>query len=150
MKTLRNILVLVAAFFTVGTLSAHERTIGVTKLPKTSQAFLKKHFPKQKVASVIAEQYQVYWEEYKVYLADGSSVEFDRKGVWKQIKVRNGIPATIVPQAIQKHVQSNYPQEIIMELKKEKRGVYDVELSNGMELKFNSAFKLIKVEYLCK
>lgn len=147
MKTLRNILVLIVALFMVGTASAHERSIGVTKLPKTSQTFLKKHFPKQKVASVIAEQYEVYWEEYKVYLADGSSIEFDRKGVWKQIKVRNGIPATIVPQAIQKHVQSNYPQEIIMELKKEKRGVYDVELSNGMELKFNSAFKLIKIEY---
>lgn len=147
MKTLKSILVLMIALFSTEMAIARETVIEPSKLPQASQVFLKKHFPNQKIASATEERDDVFWKEYKVFLTGGASIEFDSKGVWKEVKVRSGVPATIVPVAIQKHVQSNYPNETIMELKKEKRGIYDVELSNGMELKFNSAFKLMKMEY---
>ena len=46
------------------------------------------------------------------------------------------VPAAIVPAAIQQYVSAHFRGQVITKVDKERHG-YDIELSNGMDLKFN-------------
>ncbi|MBR5856445.1 MAG: PepSY-like domain-containing protein, partial [Bacteroidales bacterium] len=69
------------------------------------------------------------------------------KGLWTSIECRgSALPAAVVPAQILDYVKKNYPDTEIRKIDKEDRGGYEVELSNNMELKFNSSYKLVDID----
>ena len=109
--------------------------INQSDLPKAAQTFLSKHFPGDKVRKVEKEQGR-RGAEYEVDLVSGAEVEFRENGDWKEVKAAKGqaVPAAIIPSAISKYVATNHAGKTIVEISR-KRGGYEVELSNGVELK---------------
>jgi len=55
------------------------------------------------------------------------------------------VPATIVPEQITAYVTANFPNAIIKKLEKQFRG-WEIELNNGLELKFNSNFRVMEID----
>ncbi len=145
MRKMRFLLALLAMVLTFGTASARDKVISETQLPRKAQSFLKKHFPQQKIASATEEREDVFWKEYKVILTTGNVVEFNSKGEWKEVKSREALPASVVPQAIAQYVKTNFPQEFITKIKQDKAG-YEVELNNGLDVKFNKAMQYIRID----
>lgn len=120
-------------------LSANAQKLVITKtaLPITAQAFLKNHFGSKK-PTYILEDKDLLSKEYKVQYADKTEIEFDKKGNWKEVDGKNNkIPNSIIPKPIATYVKTHFAKEKITKIEKETLG-YEVKLSNGLELKFNS------------
>jgi len=125
---------------------AQEKVIEVANLPKTAQNFLQKHYANDKVALTKSEKETLSPIEYKVVLASGTEVEFDSKGEWTEVDANTvAVPHDIVPAKIKSYVQKSFPDNNIVQIKKEKKG-YEVELTNGIEVKFNKNADFIKID----
>lgn len=115
--------------------------INQSELPKAAQTFLSKHFPGDNVRKAEKEPGR-RGAEYDVDLFSGAEVDFRDNGDWKEIKAAHGkaVPAAIIPTAILKYVSTNYAGQSIVEISR-KRGGYEIELSNGTELKLTEDAK---------
>lgn len=142
---MKLIVTLLMAVFAFNTVNAKEKMITEAELPKNARTFLKEHFSTHKIISVTEEREDFFWKEYKVFLAGGNVVEFNSKGEWKEIKTTGQMPASIVPQAITEHLRSNFPAEQVCKIKKDRSG-YEVELLNGLDVKFNKEMQYIGLD----
>ena len=107
-------------------------------LPQAAKAVLKKNF-KSEVSLVKIEKEFAQIKEYEVIMTDGTEITFDRQGNWKEVETRNtgSIPVGFVPAGIQKYVKANHKDTRIVGIEKSRSG-YEIDLSNGIEMKFNS------------
>lgn len=112
-----------------------------TELPKAAQTFLSKHFPGDEVRKAEKEQGR-RGMEYEADLKSGAEVDFLDSGEWKEVKAARGcvVPAAIIPTAIAKYVSTNFKGQSIVEISR-RRGGYEVELSNGTDLKLTEDAK---------
>lgn len=112
-----------------------------SELPKAAQTFISKYFAKDQVKKVEKDNGR-RGTEYEVDFVSGAEVEFMSDGQWKGVKASRGtaVPSDIVPAAIVKYVDTNFKGQTIVEISR-KRGGYEVELSNGSELKLTEDAK---------
>lgn len=83
---------------------------------------------------------------YDVIFADGSKVEFDRKGDWTDVDCGvNPLPVGIVPKAIENVIRTQYPEAKAIKIERD-RNEYDVKLSNRVELTFNKKMQLVDID----
>lgn len=104
-------------------------------LPDAITAFIKQNFPNATIAGVEPDQ-EHGGLEYDVYLSDGTQLDFDANNQWEKVECMKGVPAFFVPKAIATYVKGNYQNLAITKINKEHYG-YDIELANGLELKFD-------------
>lgn len=114
----------------------NDQAVAPTQLPANIQAFVQQNFPGQSI-TFAQKDLELFGFKYDVFLADGTQIEFDTDDVWDKIERQGqGVPMTLVPQNIATHVQTSFPGTFIAKIDKDTFG-YEVELSNGLELKFN-------------
>lgn len=122
-----------------------DKPIQFSQLPQTAQQFVNQNFGDKKVALAKMES-DFFGKNYDVIFVNGDKVEFDRSGNWEKIKCQySQVPTSLIPNQIQVYVRSNYPDNKIIELEKD-RSTYEVKLTNGWELKFNKNFELIDLD----
>lgn len=106
-------------------------------LPEPITTFLNQYFPGSTVAGIETDN-EHGGIEYDVYLNDGTEVDFDARNQWEKVDCHTkAVPAALVPPAIVSYVKANYQSLPITKIDNNHYG-YDIELSNGMELKFNA------------
>lgn len=139
---MKKLLIIAAAALATafGTISAGT-PVTQDQLPKEARSFITKYFPGEKIYKVEQDQGR-RGLEYEVDFTSGAEVEFREDGTWKDVKASRGnaVPSGIVPAAIVKHVQTNYSGQAIVEISR-KRGGYEIELSNGSEIKLTEDAK---------
>lgn len=115
-------------------------------LPKGAQTTLSNNF-KAKVSVIKIDKELGRISDYEVVLTDGTEITFDRDGNWKDIEVGiNGtIPSGFIPAEVAKYVKKNQPGQKIVGIEKERHG-YDVELSNGVDIKFDKQGQFIRFD----
>lgn len=130
----------IIAFTLIGiTINAQEQVISQKELPAAAKSFLQKYFPNGKVDYVLLEKNHLSSDEYKTKLSNGVEIEFNQKGVWKDIDGHhNEIPAKLIPKNIYTYAKSKFPNAKIVKIEKSSFGNYDIKLSNGLELEFDS------------
>ena len=146
MKTIfRNISLALVALFTVSTtaMADDDRPIDFSQLPKTAQATVKKHFASSEI--LYSTQDGIVIKTYDVMFANGDKIEFDSKGNWKDVEKMSGVPTAFVPVQIQNFVKKSYPGTKITKIDRDARD-YEIELSNGLDLKFNKSGRLIEID----
>ena len=83
---------------------------------------------------------------YDVILTDGTNVEFNHKGEWKEIKLHGlPIPQAIIPEVIQDLIKKNYSSNKVVKIEKEIRD-YEIKLDNGLEMTFDLKGNLIDID----
>ena len=107
--------------------------------------FVEQHFPKATVQMVMPDE-----DDIDVVLNDYTKIEFKLNYEWKKVDCEHAtkfisVPATLVPEQITAYVNANFPNTIIKKLEKKFFG-WEIELSNGLEVKFNNNFKVTKVD----
>ena len=108
--------------------------------------FLNNYFNGNKVSHIKIDKDLFLVDSYDVILTDGTSVEFNRDGEWKEVKsFQQNIPDTLIPAEIRQYVSQNYPGQKIMTVERGKRKV-SVDLANGLELKFDLNGNLIDID----
>jgi uncharacterized protein YuzE len=124
---------------------ADDKIIPVEQLPAPAKTFVKKYFP-QATIEYATKDTEFMGATYEVRLSDGTEVDFDKKGNWDNVDCKTkAVPASLVPAAIAQYVKAHYPNTVIVKIDKE-RGGYEIELSNDLDLKFNSKGKLIGID----
>lgn len=121
-----------------------DRAVSFEQLPQAARSFIQTHFAGKKVAFSKMDK---DWLEvsYSVVLVDGSKVEFDRKGNWKEIKCKSGyVPEVVLPQPICRYVTETYPDEKVVKIDKDDdHHGYEVQLSNHWEITFDAKFNVV-------
>ena len=107
--------------------------------------FVTQHFPNATVQMVMPDE-----DDIDVVLNDYTKIEFRLNNEWKKVDCEHSttftaVPATIVPEQITAYVNANFPGAIIKKLEKNFRG-WEIELNSGLELKFNSNFKVMEID----
>ena len=115
-------------------------------LPAAARSTLAKNF-KAGVNIVKIDKTLSHVNDYEVILTDGTEVEFDSKGNWTNVEVgaKSSVPDGLVPQAIRSYVSKDQPKARIVGIERERRG-YSVDLSNGIEMKFDQAGKFLRYD----
>jgi len=145
---MKKLLFLFVCLFTLSlNVSAdNDKPIQVSEMPKAAQQFIKNHFANQSVAMAKVEQ-EFMSKSYDVIFTNGDKVEFDKKGKWTNVDCKHTqVPQAIIPAAIQRYVNKNYPDAKVLQIELTDRKGYDVDLSNGFELEFDKRFNVIEID----
>jgi hypothetical protein len=115
-------------------------------LPKAVQTTIANNF-KSKVSLVKIDKDWGRISEYEVILTDGTEISFDKDGNWDNVEVNNtkSVPAAFVPKSIRAYVAKQQPGQRIVGIDRDRKG-YDVELSNGIDLKFDKAGNFLRYD----
>ncbi len=139
-KIVLKLSMLLAVAFTLVSCEKEE-LIKEENLPSIANTFLNEHFKEIRVVSVVKEKEGISGLEYNVVLENGIDITFDDKGQWKDVEARidtNPLTTTsFILTPIVNYVGTEYPSATINGIEKEKNG-FDVELTNGIDLKFNA------------
>ena len=145
---MKKIIVIALAVFSFGILTAkadNDRLIVKENLPQKAHQFIDCHFKGAKITYVKDER-DFLERTFEVLFADGTKVEFDRSGEWKEVDCRRAsVPAAIVPAQITQYVNSNYPNVNIQQIERD-RVDYELRLSNRLELTFDTKFNIIDID----
>lgn len=106
-------------------------------LPVAAKTIIQKNFG-GKVSVIKIDKNLGYISDYDVVLTNGAKIEFDRSGNWESIEMpaNKRVPNGLVPRLISQYVRQNHGGLKIVGIDRDRSG-YDVELSNGIEMKFD-------------
>ena len=123
-----------------------DKPVAVEQLPEPVKAFIQQYFPGQTI-SYAEKDVELTGSKYDVVLADGTRIDFDTDDVWDKIEctMASPVPTALIPAPIVTHIQTNFPDAMILKIDKERNG-YEVELANGLELKFNKQGVLTEMD----
>ena len=107
--------------------------------------FVTQHFPNATIQMVMPDE-----DDIDVVLNDYTKIEFKLNYEWKKVDCEHSttftsVPATLVPEQITAYVNANFPNATIKKLEKKYMG-WEIELNNGLELKFNKNFKVMEID----
>ena len=117
---------------------AADMAIQANQLPKKAQDFVKANFANDQI--VYAEQDR---QSYKVELASGVEIDFDKNGDWTDVAGNNQpINTKFIPSNIMKTVEAKYPQVPVLEISKEYLS-YKLKLGNNREVYVDNNGKIV-------
>lgn len=115
-------------------------------LPPAARTILKDQFPKLEVNRVKVESHVVGGNEYEVILSDGTEIEFNSKGEWTEVDCgHKAVPDFFVLPVIKEYISKNHKGQQIVKVDKSSKH-YEVELLNGMDLKFDRSGKFLRID----
>lgn len=151
MKTMKRFPIFAAALLMAALLisspavAGTDRPLTVQELPAQAQQFLRDHFSENKIAYAKVDD-DWFDKEYKVVFVDGSKVEFDRSGAWKQVECKyDRIPQSIVPKPVSDRLNELYGEHTIIGIERDRRK-YEVKLSNRLEVTFDSSYRVVDID----
>src|SRR5690606_26506983 len=115
-------------------------------LPEKAQAFIQKNFSKEKIRYILKETEDFLDMEYKVTFPDKIKIKFDKKGNWKEVDGhRQPIPTRFIPENILSYIKKRFPNNEVVKIEKDSKS-YEVEITNGLELEFDTNGNFIKID----
>ena len=116
------------------------------QLPAPIQTFVQQYFPGQTITFAQKDLELTGWK-YEIFLADGTHIDFDTDDMWDKIEcsLTNPVPTALIPPPVASTIQANYPDAMITKIDKERNG-FEVELANGLELKFNKQGAIVDMD----
>ena len=139
---------MLTGLFLLGTPSVradHDKAVSIAQLPRTAQQFIQEHFAAEKVAYAKKER-DFFEVQYEVIFTSGKKVGFFKNGDWKEVDCRYAtVPLAIVPAPIMDKVRELYGESEVREIDRSRRD-YEVKLTNGMELTFDSKYNLLDID----
>lgn len=114
-----------------------EKPVALGTLPEGVKDFLEEHYAGEQPALAI-RKFEDLKTEYELTFIDGTKLEFDAKGEWKEVKshVRT-VPEALVPPMIREYLDRNFPGVAVMEISRDRKE-FETGLSNRVELTFDS------------
>ena len=123
-----------------------DRPINPDALPSAATQFIKKHFQSSTINR--ADKIRISLDSIGIILKDapdGTKIEFDSNGKWKEVERRSSVPSAIVPAPISQYVKKNYPSCVIEKISQDRRGI-EIELSNGLDIEFDKSYRVVEID----
>ncbi len=118
-------------------------THDVTMLPVAAQITIADNFTSG-VSMIKIDKDFGHISDYEVTMSDGTEISFDRNGVWDNVdaKKQGTVPPALVPEIISDYIKANQSGQSVVSIDRDRSG-YEVELSNGVEIKFSRQGKFM-------
>ena len=145
---MKKLVLAVVAMFAVSTMvmADNDKPVQVNQLPAKAQTFLNTYFKNVKVA-LATQDTELFSKSYDVVFNNGDKVEFNKSGEWTEVRCRQtGVPAQIIPAPIAEYVKTTYPDAKILQIERDDRGGYEVNLSNRWEITFDKQMRVIDID----
>jgi hypothetical protein len=140
---LKNTLIAAAILFSL-TGCAQEKVLPAADFPVEITSFVTKYFPDNAVLQVIEDRDGMI-RTYDVLLAEGISLEFNRKREIIDINGNAKLPDGVIPPVILQYVTANFPDNVITSWELDDRK-QKVELNNGLDLEFNLKGEFLRLD----
>lgn len=143
----KTLLFVLMAVLGIGISSARDRySRNVADLPTAALSFINNNF-KAKVSLIKIDKETFGGTDYEVVLTDGSEIDFDSKGNWKDIEVPagKGISDKIVPSLTQQYIKTNHRGQRVVGMERERHG-YSIQLTNGIEFKTDPSGRFLRYD----
>ncbi|WP_094745834.1 PepSY-like domain-containing protein [Vaginella massiliensis] len=129
-------------------LDSDETSVDANGLPTNSKEFINQHFAETSVGQITKEKNTFGGDEYKVYLSDGTKIEFDSNGEWKEVENKAGksIAMGFAPASIIKYLNTNFPEMAVKSIQRDRKGIEVKLLQNDLELKFDLNGNFLKID----
>ena len=124
--------------------TAENRPVTIEKLPAPAKEFLNVNYPGENISYAFMDD-DLIRPDYTVRLVNGVELVFEHNGALEKISDKVGIPKGVVPVQIADYVKTYYPDALIVEYEIGRKE-YEVKVTNGLELTFNSNFKLRELD----
>ena len=126
---------------------ADDKPIPVTELPAAATAFIKNFAPATVTAAAVDDDF--FRPDYKVYLSDGTAIEFRHNGQWEEVQNYKGISTKVIPAAIANYLEANYKGTAVTNISYDADDLdsYEVKLASRIELKFDRNGNFLTMEY---
>lgn len=146
MKTIIYTFGLVCIMALGSQVNAQDQVISANELPATATKFIQSHFPSEKISRA-EKDVDINETSYEVYFSNGVKLEFDQNGNWTEVdgKKKVSIPTAFIDKDITDYVAKNYPNARIIKIEND-RTHFEVELSNGLELKFDAQGHFLRMD----
>jgi len=143
---MKKLFVLLFALGIVLPVAARDRNISFDQLPAAAQQFITQHFSTNSISKVRMDRERTH-TEYSVVFGNGMKIEFDGDGQWKEIDAKKSaaVPMSAVPAKIREYIQAHHSGQNVREIDRDTHS-YEVKLSNGTEMKFDSQFNFLKYD----
>lgn len=143
---MKKILALALALIAFAAVSkADDRPVTADQLPAAAKTFIKSYYPDEKISFVTKDD-DLIRPDFNVVLSNGVRIDFDNSGSLDKIEVgKTMMPSGIVPVQISDYVSAHFPEVRIIGYEVGRR-TFEVKLSNGMDLKFNTRYALIEID----
>ena len=100
MKTIKILAMTLLLAIQMTACNAGDKVTTGNELPAAAQTFISKYFSGKQV-SLVKKDKEGMKNYYDVTFADGTKLEFDNKGEWRDIEAKSdGVPAELVPAEI--------------------------------------------------
>ncbi|MBR5820955.1 MAG: PepSY-like domain-containing protein [Alistipes sp.] len=120
-------------------------TISERELPRAARELLMLHFPDQSVSRILIDR-ERFDHDYKIYLADGTSIECDKQGLWQEIHCKGrAVPSELIPGAIRHSVEERFAARPIVKIERDRHG-YEIELEGGIDLEYSHRGRLLEID----
>ncbi len=120
--------------------------VNLSDLPQKARSFIQQNFNQEKIRDILKETEDLMDIEYKVWFPDKLKIKFDRKGDWKEVDGnRHPIPTRFIPERIMTYIRKSFPNNEVVKIEKDRKS-YEVEISNGLELEFDTDGNFIKID----
>lgn len=130
-----------------GMAGASDRVVrDVNVLPAAARKMVADTYSLKNVSHIKIDSSFFGGDDYDVVFVDGTEIEFNAKGEWKEVDAGSKpVASAFVLKPIATYVKSNYPGQHIVQIKKE-RNKYEVELSSGLDLEFDRAGNFLRID----
>ena len=134
---MRSIIVSVIFALVLLMTACSDKPVVPEQLPVQVKTFIQQTYPGEAITFAQKDLELTGWK-YEIFLVDGTHIEFDTDDMWDKIEspVARPVPQQLIPAPIASHLQANFPGTVVTKIDKERNG-YEIELANGMELKYN-------------
>lgn len=140
------LLFLMALLCLGGAAKADSYNIDRDKLPVKAREMIEEYFPKAKIGMIKVDKHLFKKTDYDVKLVNGTKIEFNNSGKWTSVDCKNRqVPDGLVMRTIHNYVKKNCNGAFITKIENKLSG-YEIELSDGVEMKFNKLGKLTHTE----
>lgn len=141
-----GIILVVLLCSTISLMAQQQKITTFYQLPESIKTFVVTHFD-----SLSVQQVQQDRDFYKIDLVNNGELEFFKKNFrWKEIKIKRGIPYTILntlPTPINQYLRENFPQAKVVEVEYvDDKQVYELKLNNSVELLFDTDGTFLALE----
>ena len=142
---MRRILLPILAILLCIPVMAEDIEIKPEQLPEKSQQIIAKAFPDAKIKKANIEK-RASLMQYEVKISGGVKLQFSKDGSLTECECTKGtVPDMLIPSKIRSFIAKEFPQNSVVRIEHDSK-IYEIDLDDGTELSFNSAYRLIDID----
>lgn len=143
---MKRLLISVLSVLLLVPAAAQNIAIKPEQLPSESLRIIAAAFPDDSIKSAKVER-RASLVQYEVKLKGGIKMQFSKDGKFTECVCKDTeVPSVLIPEKIRNVIHAEFPNNEVREIEHDGK-LYELLLDNGTSVSFNSAMRLVDIDY---